>query len=324
MEAPRLKRRKDQEAVSGVSEAGRKRKIGYRRNLGREVRELSVKLAIAKEALRLERERCRRAEKRLEEVEKRNEQLETEFQEVLRDLQSQMDQIRKMEELGKIATPALAHDLKNLLASIQSLAQLCIEKVDLVPPLDGHLQTIYESSLKANRLIKSFLDYAGIVKYDRLRYERLNIHDMLERMWNIARATTVAPRVFLTKRFSKKLPEVKGDKEKLERVFLNLFLNAIQAIPGRGRVMVETRHLASEKKIEIHVIDDGPGIPKKLRAKVFEPFFTTKEGGTGLGLSTCRAIVEQHGGTIRVASHQNRGTDISVQLPTSPERSKLA
>jgi len=310
--------------MSAVSGARRKRKVGCRRNLQREVRELTVKLAIANEALRLERERCRRAEKRLEEVEKRNEHLETEFQEVVRDLQGQMDQVRRTEELGKIATPALAHDLKNLLASIQSLAQLCIEKSELVPPLDGHLQTIYESSLKANRLIKNFLDYAGIVKYDHLRCEPLNIHEIIERMWNIARATTAAPRVLLTKRFSKKLPEIEGDKEKLERVFLNLFLNAIQAIPEKGRVAVETRHLASEKKIEIHVIDDGPGIPKKLRAKVFEPFFTTKEGGTGLGLSTSRAIVEQHGGTIRLATHHNRGTDISIQLPISRVRSELA
>lgn len=89
-----------------------------------------------------------------------------------------------------------------------------------------------------------------------------------------------------------------GDEEKLGQVFLNLIMNAIQAVSGKGTVILQTNILAAQNQVEIKVIDDGPGIPDDYRKCIFDPFFTTKDRGTGLGLSICHSIVEQHNGSI--------------------------
>jgi two-component system NtrC family sensor kinase len=112
--------------------------------------------------------------------------------------------------------------------------------------------------------------------------------------------------------------QIRGNAEDLERVFHNLFLNAIQAFSGEGEVIAETEFSPSEKMVEISVIDNGPGIPKSDRERLFEPFFTTKEEGTGLGLSICRSIIQQHRGSIAIESNRIRGTKVTVKLPLDP------
>jgi len=106
----------------------------------------------------------------------------------------------------------------------------------------------------------------------------------------------------------------------MERVFLNLFLNAIQAVSEKGRIVIRTAFLPAEHEVEIQVSDDGPGIPEEHRQRVFEPFFTTKEGGTGLGLCICQFIVQQHRGRITLDESHPKGATFLVKLPAIPNR----
>ena len=280
-----------------------------------EIEELRVKLAIAHEARRLDNERLKLAERVLRESEQKYQELMAESHATIQDLRGQMEQTRKLGELGTIVAPVLAHDLKNLLAAISSMAQLCVDKMHLTSPVEEHLRMIYENSQSADRLITGYLDFVRTVKYDQLTREPMDLHEVIHKMWKVAESASAPHPISFLTRFDKSLPKITGDLEKIERVFLNLFLNAIQAIPKKGKVAVRTQFLASERVVEIRIADTGTGIPKKYQKKIFEPFFTTKEGGTGLGLSACRTIILQLGGSIRIDSSRKQGTEVSVRLP---------
>lgn len=104
-----------------------------------------------------------------------------------------------------------------------------------------------------------------------------------------------------------------GDVKQLETVFANLILNSIQAMDGDGKIMIQA--IDSDQMVAIDVIDNGRGIEKDDLPHVFEPLFTTKQTGTGLGLASCKAIIENHGGSIDCSSIPNRGTVFTVQIP---------
>jgi signal transduction histidine kinase len=233
-------------------------------------------------------------------------------------MQQQMEEEKRMAELGKIIVPALVHDLNNLLAAISSLAQFCIEKTIPTPPLIREkIQTIYETSRSAEKLIADVLDLVKAVKSNRLAHTQVNLNELVRKMWEIAKISTAAGQILLEARLEKKLPKIPGDTEKLERVFLNLFVNAIQAVSEKGKVIVQTRFLRTENMVETEIIDDGHGIPEKYRHRIFEPFFTTKKEGTGLGLSICYLIIQQHRGEITVDSEGEGGTRVRIRLPVS-------
>jgi signal transduction histidine kinase len=288
-----------------------------RNDLQKKVEVLTLKLTTSNEALRAERDRCQLAEKALEESEKKFNVLRLKYHNIILNMKRELEHVQKIEEVGKILTPVLAHDLKNLLSAISSLAQLSIEKTKLSPPLEENLGLIYENTQRANRLIRSFLDFVKILKFDTPSNESIDIHDLIERMWKVVELNIEPSRVSFTSRYDKNLPRLTGDRDKMERLFLNLLQNAAQAISKKGIVTVETRFVLSENVIEVNIIDNGVGILKEHRNKLFKPFFTTKEGGTGLGLSICHAIIQQHRGSITVESQRKQGTKASVRLPVT-------
>ena len=111
------------------------------------------------------------------------------------------------------------------------------------------------------------------------------------------------------------LPRVRCYPGQLNQVFLNLLMNACDAIDGKGKIRIETRRSARGVRLEFH--DDGPGIPEEIQSRIFDPFFTTKPVGvgTGLGLSLSHGIIERHGGRIRVESEPGRGATFVIDLP---------
>ena len=108
------------------------------------------------------------------------------------------------------------------------------------------------------------------------------------------------------------------DASKLEIVFSNLILNAIQAMNGIGSIHIRIKN--EEKTITIEIEDTGPGIPQDLLPKIFEPLFTTRQIGTGLGLVSCKSIIEKHGGTLTVQTQTNKGTTFFIELPKICDR----
>jgi CheY-like chemotaxis protein len=118
------------------------------------------------------------------------------------------------------------------------------------------------------------------------------------------------------------LPQVFADAHQIQQVLLNLIINAEQAVlaaSGRGSLLIRTWHNVDDDSVALEVSDDGPGVPAEMRTKIFDPFFTTKEvgKGTGLGLTVAYAIVQEHGGHIRVESQPGRGASFVVELPVS-------
>lgn len=264
---------------------------------------------------------CKRLEQALTESEKRYQTLlgyVGKSVSLIEDMEEEMTHALKMEQIGRIMVPALVHDLGNLLGAIRSNAQFCLENLPLGAPVNEIVQTIFETSEKANTLIRNFLKAARSAKFADLTYDPLDINALITHMWKTVRFQTPC-HVSFEAEFDRNIPEIMGDIQKLERLFLNLFTNAIQAVPDHGKVTVRTRYLPSEKMVEIDVMDNGPGIPEEIREKVFEPFFTTKKGGMGLGLSTCQFIVQEHKGSIGVDRDANQRTKFSVKLPAVPD-----
>jgi PAS domain S-box-containing protein len=225
-------------------------------------------------------------------------------------------QSEKLSSLGQLAA-GLAHELRNPLAVISSCAQFCLDNMSLAHPVNENLQMIYRSSQRASELINNLLEFA---KPSHMEWGLVDINELVTRMWHMAELEATPFQISFEKQLKEGLPKIMGDADKLGQVFLNLFLNAIQAISSKGKILVKTHFLPSNRMVNVKVIDDGHGIPKDYRLKIFDPFFTTKDCGTGLGLSICHSIVQQHKGSITIDNDNKHGTTVSVRLPVSQDR----
>ena len=231
---------------------------------------------------------------------------------VIREMEEKVYNESRKQTVGKVMVAGLLHDLRNPLAVISSCAQSCLEEQEEETPLREKLKMIMESVKKANDLAKIFLDHTRTSVLD---YRPVNINKTLLVMWKMSELQSAPSKVKFAADLDKALPEITGSQENLERVFLNVFMNAIQAVSDKGKVSVQTRFLSSEKMVEIRITDDGVGIPKEQRDHIFEPFYTTKEEGTGLGLNISQSLIQQHGGEITVDSEVGQGTTVSIKLP---------
>jgi len=211
-------------------------------------------------------------------------------------------------------TAGLLHDLRNPLGVISSCAQFCLDNLDLHSSVREKVETILENSRKAQELTKQFLDYA---KTSLLDFKPIKLNQLLLTIWKMSKMESAPCQVSFEARLDKHLPEIMASRENLERVFLNLFMNAIHAVSKKGKVVLKTRLLSSRDKVEIKIIDNGKGISKEQQERLFEPFYTTKENGTGLGLNICQSIIHQHKGTISIESQVGKGTTVTVLLPVS-------
>jgi signal transduction histidine kinase len=309
---------------SGVSgRKGGRPLLGERDELERKLEERAAELARMKEALRGEIAKRERAEKALREAEENYRILMGHTEEGVRIIQKMREQFQEANvrsSRGKTLITAFLHDLKGPLALISSCAQFCLGNGVQRASLEKNLKIIYEGTQRANDLTKKFLE---VFEVEMLRVEPVKIREIIGRAWEAVQQDTQALEVSFEVEVESELPEVMGNSEGLERVFFNLFLNAVQAISPTGRVGVEVEYLPLEKVVEVRVVDDGPGIPREYRRRVFDHFFTTKVGGTGLGLSLCRAIVKQHGGEIEVDCPVGGGTQVSVRLPVAETKSEV-
>jgi len=236
-------------------------------------------------------------------------------------LAEQFVQAQRMESIGTLAG-GIAHDLNNALVPIlMSVGLLKLDETD--PQKIETLNLIESSARRGARMIEQVLSYArGMAG----RRAAVAVHEVLQEVAQVARDTF--PRaIAIETRFTDDLWPVLADSTQLHQLFLNLSVNACDAMPGGGRLTLAAENVvlaAAEPKLEaqrgphvrIDVCDTGPGIPAEIADRIFEPFFTTKQvgRGTGLGLSTAQAIVRGHGGSIAVDSTP-AGTRFSIHLP---------
>ena len=235
-----------------------------------------------------------------------------------RDVYAQLLQAEKMAALGQTIS-GVAHELNNPLATILSWAERLSQKTMLDESARRGLETILSESERAARIVRNLLTFArkrqttrAMVDVNQVTRETLALRSHEQRLSNIAIIDALAAG----------LPQVFADGHQLQQVLLNLILNAEQAMlsaHGRGVLVVRTWHDHQQESIIVEINDDGPGVADEVQPRIFDPFFTTKDvgKGTGLGLTVAYAIVQEHGGRIRLESKAGAGASFYIELPVT-------
>jgi PAS domain S-box-containing protein len=245
-------------------------------------------------------------------------------------LEAQLQQAQKMEAIGTLAG-GIAHDFNNLLMAIQGNTSLMLMKTNSIDPRYEKLKAIEDQVVAGSDLTKQLLGFARVGKYE---MKPIDLNEVVEKSSSMFGRTK--KEISVHKKYEKALWAVEADTSQMEQVFMNLYVNAWQAMPGGGHVYLETTNLTITendekssymkpgKYVKISLTDTGLGMDKKTKARIFEPFFTTKEmgRGTGLGLAMVYGIVKGHNGHIDVYSEKGRGTTFNIYLPAS-EREAL-
>ncbi|MBI4677182.1 MAG: HAMP domain-containing histidine kinase [Elusimicrobia bacterium] len=227
--------------------------------------------------------------------------------------EEQLLQSRKMAAVGNL-TSGIAHELNNPLNNISLTAESLLDGFADMSPDERRqlLQDILTQTERASGTVRNLLDFA---RMERPSFVPLSIGEIVATTLRLVMNEIELNNVVLARKLDDGLPPVLGDFSQLQQVFLNLFLNAIQAMPRGGRL--EVRAVPEEGMLRVDVADTGQGIPESNIPFIFDPFFTTKEQGkgTGLGLSVSFNIIKKHEGRITVRSRLNEGTTFSVFLP---------
>jgi len=229
-------------------------------------------------------------------------------------MEEQRLKLEKLATIGKLAT-MVAHDLRNPLTSIINasyyIKNTCPARANAeCKTAFEMLDIIEQETLFANNIINDLLDFAAKRP---LQKKRQNINKLIE---DSLTESNIPENVKVERNFAEKAI-ANVDENQLERAFLNLVKNAVQAMPNGGQLTITTSE--TEDHIEIRLTDTGVGIPEENMSKIFQPLFTTKAKGIGMGLAICRKIVEQHGGTIDFESKVGRGTTFIIKLPKKEE-----
>ncbi|OGP52233.1 MAG: hypothetical protein A2Y79_13170 [Deltaproteobacteria bacterium RBG_13_43_22] len=224
-------------------------------------------------------------------------------------LVEKLHQSERMATLGEMIA-SVSHEIKNPLGIIRSTADLLEKKVVQLEPQNQLASIIREESDRLNRIVTEFLDFARpqIPKMDSIRIETI-----LEKTLHLLGTELARRRITVQKDFIPGSQTIPVDQDLLYRAFLNILLNAVQAMPEGGTIGVVVRYNSQGAEIEIK--DSGTGLSEEELSKAFQPFYTTKEKGSGLGLAIVKNIIEAHNGTIRMVNSSKGGTSVVIQLP---------
>lgn len=242
------------------------------------------------------------------------EQLKNEQQ--LREAQEQLVQAEKMQSIGRLAA-GVAHEVKNPIAIIlQGTEYLQSSLKNIDDDTKMILDDLIDAVLRADKVIKSLLDYATPKDAE---MESSDINVILDESLHLIKHLTSKNKIEIQKHYSKDLESVVLDRSRMQQVFINVFSNAVHAMPSGGEIIIKTRPVDSQSsryKAIIEIEDTGVGISKEILRKVFDPFLTTRQGrgGTGLGLSVVRGIVEMHNGSISIDNRDEGGARVTIKL----------
>lgn len=243
-------------------------------------------------------------------------------------LQSQLLQAQKMEAVGTLAG-GIAHDFNNILMGIQGRLSLALSKTDPGSTVHTDLSKMEDSVNAAANLTKQLLGFARKGKYE---VSPINVKHLINSSVDIFGRTRKD--IKIQKSIPDNIWNMEGDSQQLQQAFLNLYVNAWEAMPEGGELLIEaanieldayfTQHLdiAPGRYVKISVIDSGMGMDEATQEQIFDPFFTTRDnsGGTGLGLSSAYGIIKNHSGVIEVSSKLGEGSRFDLYLPISTQR----
>ncbi len=225
----------------------------------------------------------------------------------------------KLALIGQLSAN-VAHELNNPLQGIVTYSHLLLESKPAEDTENDSLQKIVIQANRCRDIIRGLLDFSRQRKPDKILCD---INDVLKGCISLLEKQAQFQNIQITYDLQADLPKAIIDPSQIERVFINLLVNAAEAMDGNGRLTLLTRFDPSERFIELEFADSGHGISRENLEKIFDPFFTTKDTGhgVGLGLAISYGIVKEHNGTISVESEIGKGTTFTVRLPVTVEES---
>jgi two-component system, NtrC family, nitrogen regulation sensor histidine kinase GlnL len=223
--------------------------------------------------------------------------------------------VEKFAALGHIAS-VIAHEIRNPLSGIATTVQNLEMECEEDSPQKKDLKSILEEVDRLEKMLRETLDLARPLS---LQMEEVDVIDLLSSTLALLSKEALKRNITFKRDFDARAVRIKADPQRLRQVFLNLALNAIDAVGEKGEIVIRvatTRRAPDrERKIIVNFKDNGVGIPAGHLNRIFDPFFTTKKVGTGLGLAVSHRIIQDHNGMIEVESHEKRGTNFRITLP---------
>ena len=228
--------------------------------------------------------------------------------------------MRRADRLASLGTliSSLAHEIRNPLVSIKTFTQLLPERME-----DEEFRNYFlkVASGEIDRLTTLINELLGFARPSEPNLQGENVNTIIEKIEFLIVTEARKKNITITKDFMPNLPGVNVDAEQIKQVLLNILLNAVQAIPGDGKIWIETRVVqvpredTNERFVQVEVRDNGIGISKENLERVFDPFFSTRPDGSGLGLPISYQIIHEHGGFIDLESEVGKGTSFRIHLP---------
>jgi two-component system, NtrC family, sensor kinase len=230
-------------------------------------------------------------------------------------MEKQMARTEKMASIGQLAA-GVAHEINNPLSVISCYSNLIEKSGDATDQIREDLEKVKKHTLNCKRIVDSLLNFARVSETHR---RAADVHAGLESVLTIIEKQVGKRQVEIRRCYAPSLPLVSIDEDKMVQVYMNILLNAVQAIDDQGTVTISTAYDPQSDRVHLAFADTGTGIAPADLDKIFDPFYTTKknEEGTGLGLSVSYGIVHEHEGDIQVESHPGRGSVFTIALPTS-------
>ncbi len=226
------------------------------------------------------------------------------------DLQENLRRLDRLANLGLVAASA-AHEIKNGLVAVSTFVELAAQKSD-----EPEMAELVRRELRRiNGLVTQMLRFAAPKP---ATFAPVLVHELLDHSLRLLEHQMNGQMITLKRDFAATPDTVQGDESQMQQAFMNLLLNAVEAIGNHGELAVTTQSatdLQGRRRLLLHIHDSGPGITAEDLPHLFEPFFTTKQNGTGLGLAISRRVVEEHRGTIEIQSAVGSGTTFTLSLP---------
>jgi two-component system NtrC family sensor kinase len=235
-------------------------------------------------------------------------------------LEEQLLQREKLSSIGLLAA-GVAHEVNTPLAGISSYAQMLLQQIDGNDPKRRLLEKIHLQTLRASGIVNNLLNFS---RTGDTQFREIDLNQVLDDTLQLLEPQLRNARLEIARNDGRDLPAAYGNASKLQQVFMNLILNARDAMPNGGRLSINTRLVDTSLVVDFR--DTGIGMAPEVIARIYDPFFTTKEvgQGTGLGLALSYGILQEHGGRIFVESRPGEGTHFTIKLPTAFSRQMQA
>jgi two-component system NtrC family sensor kinase len=240
-----------------------------------------------------------------EKVEERSQQL--------RQIQAKLMQAEKLASLGRLAS-GVAHEINSPLNGILALSHLLMRRLKDQPDLQKELEIIVKEATRVSAIVRGLLDFSRESKPQK---RPCNVNQLILHTLSLVEGQAVFQNIRVVRNLGAQVPILLLDGNQIQQVFMNILLNAADAMANQGTLTITSSHAPGDSFVQVKFTDTGCGIPEENLNKIFDPFFTTKadKKGTGLGLAVSYGIIDRHRGRIEVQSEVGRGTTVAIHLP---------